>query len=67
MNDLGSNGIVQISETGDRVSDYSLFDLNPKSGQFDVRWKTNEQIYKKKKNFYVGSGNLFWCKFFIYS
>jgi atrial natriuretic peptide receptor A len=32
----GSNGIVQISETGDRVSDYSLFDLNPKSGQFEV-------------------------------
>ncbi|CAF3047524.1 unnamed protein product [Rotaria sp. Silwood2] len=31
----GSNGIVQISETGDRVSDYSLFDLNPKSGQFE--------------------------------
>ncbi len=36
MIDLGSNGIVQISETGDRVSDYSLFDLNPKSGQFEV-------------------------------
>ena len=32
----GSNGIVQISETGDRVSDYSLFDLNPKNGQFEV-------------------------------
>lgn len=32
---LGSNGIVQISETGDRVSDYSLFDLNPRSGQFE--------------------------------
>jgi ABC-type branched-subunit amino acid transport system substrate-binding protein len=32
----GSNGIVQISETGDRVGDYSLFDLNPKSGQFEV-------------------------------
>ncbi|CAF0889963.1 unnamed protein product [Rotaria sordida] len=31
----GSNGIVQISETGDRVSDYSLFDLNPESGQFE--------------------------------
>ncbi|CAF2075185.1 unnamed protein product [Rotaria magnacalcarata] len=31
----GSNGIVQISETGDRVSDYSLFDLNPKSGDFE--------------------------------
>ena len=34
----GSNGIVQISETGDRVSDYSLFDLNPKSGLFEVTW-----------------------------
>jgi hypothetical protein len=34
--DLGSNGIVQISETGDRVSDYSLFDLDPKNGQFEV-------------------------------
>lgn len=32
----GSNGIVQISDTGDRVSDYSLFDLNPKNGQFEV-------------------------------
>ncbi|CAF3948969.1 unnamed protein product [Adineta steineri] len=31
----GSNGIVQISETGDRVSDYSLFDLNTKNGQFE--------------------------------
>lgn len=37
MNSLGSNGIVQISETGDRVSDYSLFDLDPRTGQFDVR------------------------------
>jgi len=36
MNSLGSNGIVQISETGDRVSDYSLFDLDTKSGQFEV-------------------------------
>jgi hypothetical protein len=32
----GSNGIVQISETGDRVSDYSLFDLNPRNWQFEV-------------------------------
>ena len=32
----GSNGIVQISETGDRVSDYSLFDLNPDNGRFEV-------------------------------
>ncbi len=36
INSLGSNGIVQISETGDRVSDYSLFDLDTKSGQFEV-------------------------------
>ena len=36
MNHLGSNGIVRISETGDRVGDYSLFDLNPKSGHFEV-------------------------------
>jgi hypothetical protein len=69
MIDLGSNGIVQISETGDRVSDYSLFDLNPKSGQFEVI--ENEKFLSKQKNFFfvmsTGSRNLFWCKFFIYS
>ncbi len=61
MIDLGSNGIVQISETGDRVSDYSLFDLNPKSGQFEVMKSC--QILKNKNFFFdwIGSGDLFRC------
>ena len=44
MHCLGSNGIVQISETGDRVSDYSLFDLNPKTGQFEVKKTSKKRI-----------------------
>ena len=42
---LGSNGIVQISDTGDRVSDYSLFDLEPTTGRFEVCARSSRLVY----------------------
>jgi hypothetical protein len=49
------------------VSDYSLFDLNPKSGQFEVM-KSCQILKNKNFSFdWIGSGDLFWCQFFIYS
>lgn len=56
----GSNGIVQISETGDRVSDYSLFDLNPKSGQFEVE-SVRPITADETRLALAGSGHLFRC------
>ena len=33
---LGITGTVSIDENGDRNADYSLLDLNPKTGDFEV-------------------------------
>lgn len=32
----GITGTVSIDENGDRNADYSLLDLNPKTGEFEV-------------------------------
>lgn len=60
---LGSNGIVQISETGDRVSDYSLFDLNPTSYEFEVRFERKSVLGEAFDLFFIftGSRQLFRC------
>lgn len=64
---LGSNGIVQISETGDRVSDYSLFDLDPNNGLFEVTINSVFFPIKTKCELIcLGSGHLFRCEFFVY-
>ncbi|CAF1167297.1 unnamed protein product [Didymodactylos carnosus] len=51
----GSNGIVQISETGDRVSDYSLFDLNPKTDEF---WEVG--TYSGVNSTFVRLREIYW-------
>jgi len=45
----GITGKVSIDENGDRNADYSLLDLNPETGLFEVRSQVTAYIIRLTK------------------
>ena len=39
----GITGVVSIDENGDRNADYSLLDMNPDNGKFEVRLQSKRK------------------------
>lgn len=56
----GITGNVTIDSNGDRISSYSLLDLNPKSGQFEIVAKVikDQLIYLTEKSIHWSGGRL---------
>ncbi len=43
----GITGMVSMNPTGDRYSDYSLLDMDPDTGYFEVELENNRYSYSK--------------------